>query len=486
MLRTRRRLILDGARDRIEGSMWFIPGLFAVFSLLIGHWLAGVRPDPDSPWRALEFGASAGEARALLATISSTTVTVIALTLGLTVVAMQMASTQFSPRLLRRFLRDRPNQVSLGVFIGTFFYATAGLFTVGVRPHENGDYPRLAVSGALVWLFASLAMVVYFANHVAHSIQVDAILTDAEHKVLATIEADRGRGPECDATPVPGCAVAVLADVSGYIQAVHPGWLMPLLRERALHGVLSSGVGDHVVAGEVLCRLWVEGGSREAAEAAVGRGVPDAVHKAVRIGFERTMEQDPGVGMRQLLDSACKALSPAVNDPYTALQAVDHLHVIFRRLAALPLGARRIGDDRASLTIPGRRLEDYLVVVCGHLRRYGSAEPTVMRTVLRLLASCADVTDRPARLRAVAHEARLIAEDAERVMGQPADSRRVRSLATDVQEQVAAKLADRDQRRPRDDQVGRGHQPGPQAVYPEPHDRHHPPTHPGPGASREV
>ena len=102
--------------------------------------------------------------------------TVIALVLGLTVVALQLSSTQFSPRLLRNFLRDRPTQVVLSGFIATFVYSAAGLFTVGVEAGERTeDYPRLAVSGAIALLFLSLGMVVYFADHLVHSIQIDAI-----------------------------------------------------------------------------------------------------------------------------------------------------------------------------------------------------------------------------------------------------------------------------------------------------------------------
>ncbi len=113
----------------------------------------------------VEFQGTADDARSLLTTISSTVVTVIALVLGLTVVALQLASTQFSPRLLRNFLRDRPTQVVLSVFLATFTYSTAGLYTVGVAAGVRTErYPRLAVTGAIVLLLASLAMVVYFAR----------------------------------------------------------------------------------------------------------------------------------------------------------------------------------------------------------------------------------------------------------------------------------------------------------------------------------
>jgi uncharacterized membrane protein len=391
----------DGLKDRIAGSLWFIPGLFAAGALASGLILTLIRPGPQSPWFPLGFQGNAEDARALLATIASTVVTVIALMLGLTVVALQMSSTQFSPRLLRSFLRDRPNQVSLGVFVATFVYASCGLFTVGVG-NSADEYPRLAVSAALLWLFASLAMVVYFADHVAHSIQVDAIMLGVERNVVAAMPTLQGAGYGFPTPSVPDRHVVVRAAKSGYIQAMHPQWFLPVARRHGLHALLRNGVGDHVVEGAVLG--WVWGGEH------IPQDIDVHLRKAVRIGFERTLEQDLGFGMRQLLDSACKALSPAVNDP------------------------------DASITVPGRTLQDFLVVVCGLLRRYGNQEPAVMRALLRLLEHCVEVNDDPDRLRAIRGEAEMIAETAEREMGQPQDAARVRALAIEVQAQIDAKI----------------------------------------------
>ena len=148
---------------------------------------------------------------ALLSNITSTVVTVIALVLGLTVVALQLSSTQFSPRLLRNFLRDRANQVVLSIFVATFAYSAAGLYAVGVAAGErNEEFPRLAVSGAIALLFASMAMVVYFADHLAHSIQVDAIGARVEKDTLAVVPAPGRRRRRC--TP-PDWAVTLLAPV---------------------------------------------------------------------------------------------------------------------------------------------------------------------------------------------------------------------------------------------------------------------------------
>ena len=150
----------------------------------------------------MAFQGTADDARTLLSNVTGTVVTVIALVLGLTVVALQLSSTQFSPRLLRSFLRDRPNQVVLSTFVATFAYSAAGLYTVGLSAGERTeDFPRLAVSGAIVLMFASLAMVVYFADHLAHSIQVDAIGKRVERDTLAVVNGRLGSVEDTDVHP---------------------------------------------------------------------------------------------------------------------------------------------------------------------------------------------------------------------------------------------------------------------------------------------
>jgi uncharacterized membrane protein len=351
------------------------------------------------------------------------------------VVALQLSSTQFSPRLLRSFLRDRPNQVVLSAFVATFAYSAAGLYTVGVSGgNRTAAFPRLAVSGAIVLLFTSLGLLVFFADHLLHSIQVDAIMETVQRNTLAVI-GDRLLTGGQEAPDVPPWAVPVASRHSGYVQAVRPGTLLPCA---ARHGVclrLRLRVGEHVVAGTTLAWIW---------RASPDDPAPDpgaftrALDGGVRIGFERTLEQDAAFGIRQLVDVACKALSPAVNDPYTAVQAVDHLSVIFCALARRPLGAHVARDGLGVVIVPARRFGDYLSVMCGLIRRYGAGEPTVAHALLRLLGNCAAVAgDDPEHGAAIGEQARIIVADAEREVAQPADLTFVRAEAESVLQAAA-------------------------------------------------
>ena len=406
----------DALWEYVRGSLWVLPTMSVLAALAAGSLLSLVRVGPRSP---LAFQGTSDDARTLLIGIAGTMVTVIALLLGLTVVALQLSSTQYSPRLLRNFLRDRPNQVVLSVFVATFAYSAAGLYTVGVSGgSRTATFPRLAVSGALVLLFVSLGLLVFFADHLVHSIQVDAIMRVVERGTLAVIGDGLFTGGQ-DAPDVPGWAVPVTSPRSGYVQAVRPGRLLA----QAGRGVclrLRPRVGEHVVAGTTLAWIWAASPSDPAPDPRAFAPVLDA---GVRIGFERTLEQDAALGIRQLVDVACKALSPAVNDPYTAVQAVDHLSVIFCALATRPLGNHIIrGDAGAAVIVPGRRFPDYLAVMCGLIRRYGAREPTIADALLRLLGNCAAVArDDPERAAAIEEQARIVLADAEREIAQPAD-----------------------------------------------------------------
>jgi uncharacterized membrane protein len=417
--------------DQSRGALWVVPAVCGVVALAAGAALSYVDVDPRSP---LAFQGTAEDARAMLVDISGTMITVIALLLGLTVVALQLSSTQFSPRLLRNFLRDRPNQIVLGAFVGTFAYSAGGLFTVGVAGGRlTDDFPRLAVSVAIALLFVSLGLLVYFADHLVHSIQVENIMGVVERNALPAVRA-ADFAVETETPAPPRSAMALPAPASGYLQRVDASRLAADARALGVAVQLRPRVGEHVVAGTVLAWVWPAGGG-PVDPVAAGR----ILARSARIGFERTLEQDASFGLRQLIDMACKALSPAVNDPYTAVQAIEHLTVLYGALAARPVGDRVVRDPAGEVVVlvPGRRFDEHLTLGCGLIRRYGAGEPTVAYAVLRMLATCAELAgDDQVKRAAVAREAVLLLEAAERETVVEADLTSVRREAEVVRRAV--------------------------------------------------
>lgn len=432
----------EARREYLKGALWVLPALGVVLALAAGSALSLIDIDEESWFGFLAFQGTADDARSLLIGIAGTVITVMALMLGLTVLALQLASTQFSPRLLRNFLQDRQNQVVLAVLVATFTFATAGLFTVGVSAGERSQsFPRLAVSGALVLLFASLLALVFFIHHLTHSIQIDAITARIERRtldVLATWPDRRGVTTPRDELEPPPWAVAVPASRSGYVQTAHPEAAVDLAAAHDVMIHIVPRVGDHVVVG--LPAAWVWRSSPE-------HPVPDpvtfgqAVDAAVRVGFERTFEQDAALGIRQLVDIASKAASAAINDPYTAVQAIDRLTVVLTTLARKELGddVRNDATGTPRVIQPTIPFSEYMKLCSAQIRRYGCKEPAVVRRLLRMLDCAATVVaSDPLRSAAVADHVRLVLADAERAIAQPADFDLIREEGQQLLDRIIA------------------------------------------------
>ncbi|MGW6914454.1 DUF2254 domain-containing protein [Kitasatospora sp. NPDC054939] len=418
--------------EYLRGALWPLPLAAVVLALIAGSVLSRLGVDEDSWLHPLAFAGSADDARQVLTAIAATMVTVIALVLGLTIVALQVASTQFSPRLLRNFLRDRPNQVVLAVFVATFAYSTAGLYTVGVRDgSEGGEFPRIAVTGAIVLVFVSLGMLVYFVHHVAHSIRIDSVMTTTAGNTLRALPVPEPGAPAPDLEgprPPPG-ATALAVPRSGYLQTVHPQRLLAEAARQDAVVVVLPRVGDHLVTGPFpFAVVWSRSGGAPADPAALAH----ALRRSVRIGAERTLQQDTAFGIRQLVDIALRTLSAAINDPYSAVQLLERLTPVLHRLAALPLGDRLYHDGAGVLrvAVSGHRFDEYLDLACAQPRRYGCAEPAVCLALLRLLGSAATAVPPDGERRAaISGQARLVLADAGDRIHQPADLVAVRELA---------------------------------------------------------
>lgn len=419
---------VERVRERADAALWLLPFAAGGVGVVAFAALAQLFPPPGTLLAALEFAGSSSQARDLLVTITGTVVTVIAIVLGLSVVALTTASAQYSPRLLRNFLRDRTNQGVLSVFLATFAYSAAALYVVGIHPDAADDFPRVAVSGSIVLLFLSLGAVVIFTNHLSHSLQVDEIMRRVERdslRVVRRIKPAQDAQVALEAPEPPRWSIPIKARSSGYVVTAHPEALLPVAVAHNVSLRLTRRVGEHIVAGRTLADIWAP---------TAGDPLPDvrvlehALDDAVGIEFERTQQQDVAMGIRQLVDAACKALSPAVNDPYTAIQAVDHMSVIFAELARHPLGPVVAREGTSVVVVPSRRFEDYLATMCGLVRRYGASEPTVCLALLRLLHDCAYVARHDwDRLLAIADQAWLITADAKREIRQPLDFRPVKA-----------------------------------------------------------
>jgi uncharacterized membrane protein len=380
----------DRVRDRLRAAFWLIPSACAVVAVGLAIGLVGVDRDVgDGATRYLFPGPPEG-ARSFLGAITGAMISFTGLVFSITVVVLVLTSGQFSPRVLRRFLRDRTIQWTLGVFVATFLFAMTVHRTV-LGTNDNGAFvPRIAVTFAFVLVLVSVGLFVHYIHHITTMIQVAAIITDLGRETGRTL--DR----RCPPDPPPRPPEPTLASEGVEVTAPRSGMVVSVAEDRiarracreGLVVVLVPRVGDYVACGAPLCTVH-------------GDGPADWVREQIAIDDERTMEQDVAFGFRQLVDIAERALSPSTNDPTTACQVIDAMHDLLRRIVTrpLPTGRHAGAHDRVGLIVPQYSVEDYLDIALVEVWHYGAEStqvPDRLAALLRDLRTAARPEHRPA------------------------------------------------------------------------------------------
>lgn len=363
-------------RERLRTGLWFVPGLIVVGAVLASLVTTTVDRHftgfPD--WLAFSGGPTS--AQQILATIAASMMTFTGLVFTITVVVLQLASSQFSPRVLRLFLRDRGSQVPLGVFTATFVYALIVLIQVRTGTVGPVFVPGLSITAAFLLVLASLAAFVYFVNHVAQSIRVVNIIEAVAAETRATIDAIHPDPYGIDApVPIPDLGeprrAITLDRHGGALAGLDIDGLIELARAHDCVLKLVRDMGDFVAEGSTLFEVYG------------GDGGPTArqVLRQVDIERERTMRQDPAYGFRQLADIAERALSPSMNDPTTAVQAIDRLQELLGRLARRSLHAGIYEDETGRLRLIRSVVSwnGYVALAFEEIRAYGGASIQVHR-----------------------------------------------------------------------------------------------------------
>ncbi|MBA3470446.1 MAG: DUF2254 domain-containing protein [Herpetosiphonaceae bacterium] len=418
-------LELQARWDRLQSSLWFRPTLLSVAAA--GLAVAMVATD-----QALELtsfpllNAGADDARALLSSITSSMLTVTTVTFSIIMVALVLASQQFSPRIIRNFMRDSASQYVLGIFIGTFIYS---LLVLGrISDTENRVFvPVVSTLVAILLTLASISTFIYFIHHIAEAIQANTIVARAGEKTVALLDklfpekigrpasAIAAAEPELPATP----GVPIAAAQAGYIQAIDPEALLRLAGEYDLLIRLEREIGDFVPQGNSLLRIWPE---REFSATET-----QALQDVFEIGTERTLFDDILFGIRQLVDIALKAISPAVNDPSTALNAIDYLGNVLVQAAQRSDPELYRYDDQGRLRViaQGVTFEQMVDGAFGPIRQYASGEVAVTLRLLKTLHEIAQATADPARAGVLWRHTQMIARGAVRGIPEPHDRQQI-------------------------------------------------------------
>jgi uncharacterized membrane protein len=386
-------------RDRLRTSLWVVPVGFSVAGAGLALTLLHIdeQLDPDtSAW--FLYGGQAEGARALLSTIASSMLTIAGLVFSITILVLQLASSQFSPRILSTFLQDRVTQSSLGMFLGSFVYAMMLLPRVRSETSSSPAFvPGVSVYVAFVLVLISVGFFVRYIHHMAHSIRAVNIIVRVAHEAHASIQRlypqDFLEEPSEPHTlpSTPADLVVKNSRDAGVVIHVDHEALLHIARSRDLLIELIPRVGDFVPRGAPLCRVW----------GVTDRGGLEA-NEWVVLATERTPRQDPMFGFRQLVDVAERALSPGVNDPSTAKQALDHLHDLLRALArrSIPAAARVDDQGVLRLWLPHPDWADYVQMTFREIRSYGSGSIQIVEGARAALADLLTIAP-PARAAAL-------------------------------------------------------------------------------------
>ena len=420
--------------EALGEAFWLRPALVVAGCVLLGEAAVlaertGAMPDwlPES-W--LYAGGASG-ARELLSAVAASSIGVAGTTFSITVAALTLASGQMGPRLLRNFVRDAGNQLALGVFLGAFAYSLVVLRTV--RSADEGLFvPALGVTGALLLALLCVGTLVWFVHHIASGINVETVIELVHKDLSAAVSRLTLDRPDPAAPPAgpPGGAVPVVSRKSGYLRALDGGALADWAAERGATVVLLVRPGDYIQPGSPVAEV-----SPAAQEGAAEKAVADALS----LGPRQAATQDLEFAARQLVEVAVRALSPGVNDPFTAIMVLDRLGAALCEVAPRHLpGGAVLRDGRAVLR--RRRVIDYdgLCDAMFHMiRQNATGSPAVLIHLLETLARAAAVETRPERRGALRRHADLALAAGRGGTSDPATLAALEARHRDVQAAVA-------------------------------------------------
>jgi len=414
--RARRTWLSEWRREELRTTLWLLPtaqvllavGLFAVTYGIDRAAYDGRLTLPS--W--VEYG-TVDAARQILTAIAAAVITVVGLVVSITIVALTLASTQFGPRMLRNFVRDRGTQLTLGTFVATFVYAILVLGSVGHG--ARGDFfPHLSVTVALGMVLASLGVLIYFIHHIATTIQLPNVIASIARDLSLAIDAevaDGGAVAPAEAGPGPlevrrrleEGGVPVLAPKSGYLQFVAYETLVAIAaRHDAVIEVLYRP-GHFVVEGLPLAVVW---------PGAAAGDVARRLERSHVTGPNRTLTQDLAFAIDQLVEIAIRALSPAVNDTFTALTCIDWLGDGLCKLTArwAPRPVHRDGDGYVRLITAEASYTRFVERAFDKVRQAGSGMPAVMIRQLDALAKVMRYTTGEDQRAALLEQAGMVLE----------------------------------------------------------------------------
>lgn len=422
--------------NRLLSTYWFVPAIVTLGSVGLAVLCIELdqRYENATSWLGWAYGGGAEGARAVLSAVAGSTMTVVSVTFSVMVVALTVSSQHFGPRLLTNFMRDNVSQLVLGTFTGTFTYC---LFVLRTVQGEGDDYsvfvPHLAVTVALLLTLISVSMLIFYVHHIATSMQVSKITASVAQDLERTVEriypdiiGDSTDPPVRQPPPVPRDAATVTAPKSGYLQEVDSDGLLELACGADIVVWLQVRPGDFLVEG-----------ARIAALSPAPADVPGAarrVRNALVIGTDRTTRQDADFAVQQLVEVALRALSPGVNEPFTALTCIDRLGQGLTRLTtrAIPSAMRSDEYGKVRVITQPRTFVELIGSAFEPIARFSGKNPAIAERLFETLRALAAGARRAEDREAIAEVAEFVWTEAAACIEEARHQQRLTRLYADV------------------------------------------------------
>ncbi len=422
--------------EELRTTLWVVPSILVVVAVLLFVVTFAVDVAAYDNHLTLPVWIRTGSAdaeRQVLIAIAAAVITVIGVVFSITILALTLASQQFGPRMMRNFVRDLGNQVTLGVFVGTFVYAVLALVTINSLSARF--VPHLSTSVAEALLLVDLGVLIYFIHHIAKSIQLPEVIGGIADDLTHSIDnefPDRVGAPGNDLAEPMGKPVTELAalieehgamvpsQVSGYIQYVGYAQLVEIATRTDSVIRLEHRPGHFLATGRPLATVWPRGAAAEVAQ---------ALSKAHVTGPHRTLVQDPVFAIDQLVEIAIRALSSAVNDTFTALTCIDWLSAGLGRVSGRVLDEGVYRDDAGNV----RLIEfdpSYARMVNRAFDKIRQAAAGMPAVLIRLIDSIGSImldTTSPEQRDALRRQADMVLRLSERSVAEPHDLEEIRS-----------------------------------------------------------
>jgi uncharacterized membrane protein len=409
---------LQARWERIRASFWFLPALMALLGLLLAELMLALDqriPNSLLVNSRLIVSAGAGGQRTLLFGVAGAALGTSSLVFSLATVPMSIAASQFGSRLLRAFLSDPPTQLVMGCFTTTIAYCVSVALSIPATMEPN-ELPYLATTMSLVFFLISFASVIALFHHLGVLLQAP-VITDRISRYLnrAIIaytkppSATRPLSPEEERLRAEVAAAGLPAKSAdaGYVDAIDGRRLVHLARQHDIVILLRALPGDFVMQGGTLALVWPADRLTDVVVA--------GMRHSYLLSVQRSLNQDVGFGINQLVEIALRALSPAINDPLTAMNCLDRIGDSLRLLAACerPPTFMRDPDGGARLFFLPAGFAELADAGLIPIRQYGRNSTMVLLRLLDVIAAVAPHAHRPEDRAILAHHIQLVANSGE-------------------------------------------------------------------------